>query len=219
MSRYLLQRRDDGLRLIDLHSHQHPLKINFSDAGFSYRLKRGGGRNEMLARAVGVKPGLKILDCTAGLGKDSFLLASLGCHVTLIERSPVMALLLEDAIKRALLIASLHETASRMTLVRAEAHQYLAEFNTATDRTLVDVILVDPMFPDRKKSAKVKGEMQFLQRFLGPDQDARSLVQVAIGTGCKRVVLKRPLHAPDQAEMKSGFSLKGKTSRFDVYLQ
>lgn len=214
MSRYLLQSAESGLRLVDRFSHQHPLHINFSDAQFSYRLRRGGGKREMLARAVGVKPGLRVVDCTAGLGRDSFLLASLGCEVTLYERSPVMALLLQDAINRALMSETLSEVASRLHLVHGDV---LARFAQRCD--LPDVILVDPMFPARKKSAKVKGEMQFLQRFIGKDDDATKLLQSALATGCTRLVLKRPLVSTDMAGLKPSFTLKGKSSRFDVYLQ
>jgi 16S rRNA (guanine1516-N2)-methyltransferase len=214
MSRYHLQKTDSGLRLVDKFSHQHPLLINFSDAEFSYRLRRGGGKKEMLARAVDAKPGLRVVDCTAGLGRDSFLLASLGCEMTLYERSPVLALLLRDAIDRALQNEALFEIANRLHLVHGDA---LQAFDSGIDKP--DVILVDPMFPARKKSAKVKGEMQFLQRFIGKDEDATRLLQSALATGCERLVLKRPLLTNDIAGMKPSFSLKGKSSRFDVFLQ
>lgn len=214
MSRYFLENADSGLRLVDKFSHQHPLHINFSDAEFSYRLRRGGGKKEMLARAVGAVQDLTVLDCTAGLGRDSFLLASLGCKVTLYERSPVMALLLQDAIERALQSESLSEIAGRLHLVHGDALEALAG-----GMDVPDVILVDPMFPARKKSAKVKGEMQFLQRFIGKDEDATKLLQAALATGCERLVVKRPLVKSDIAGLNPSFTLKGKSSRFDVYLQ
>lgn len=213
MSRYHLQNADSGLRLVDKFSHQHPLHINFSDAEFSYRLRRGGGKKEMIAKAVDAKPDLRVVDCTAGLGRDSFLLASLGCEVTLYERSPVMALLLGDAIERALQNEALSKIASRLHLVHGDVFD---AFASGFDKP--DVILVDPMFPSRKKSAKVKGEMQFLQRFIGTDEDATLLLQSALATGCERLVLKRPL-LTDDTGLKPSFSLKGKSSRFDVYLQ
>ena len=84
---------------------------------------------------------------------------------------------------------------------------------------LADVILIDPMFPERKKSAMVKGEMQFLQRFLGFDEDASHLLQAALDTGVKRVVLKRPPSADESGSLKASHSVKGKSSRFDIYLQ
>ncbi len=214
MSRYHLQDTDSGLRLVDKFSFQHPLHINFSDAEFSYRLRRGGGKKEMIAKAVDAKMDLRVVDCTAGLGRDSFLLASLGCEVTLYERSPVMALLLGDAIDRALQTEVLSKIAGRLHLVHGDV---LDAFASGFDKP--DVILVDPMFPTREKSAKVKGEMQFLQRFIGTDEDATRLLQSALATGCERLVLKRPLLTNDIAGLKPSYSLKGKSSRFDVYLQ
>jgi len=212
MSRFILQHSDAGLRLVDRFSRQHPLHINFMDAGFSFRLKRGGGRKEMIAKAVGVKPRLQVIDCTAGLGRDSFLLASLGCDVVMFERSKVLALLLEDAISRALANEQLAEIAGRIRLVHGDAIQLLGcQTNTP------QVIFIDPMFPTRKKSAQVKGEMQILQRFVGKDEDASTLVRCAMATGSKRVVLKRPIAATDDFE--PSFSLKEKSSRFDIFLQ
>ena len=214
MSRYLLQNSDIGLRLVDRFSRQHPLHISFSDAGFSYRLRRGGGKKEMIAKAVGVKPSLRVIDCTAGLGRDSFLLASLGCEVTMFERSKVMAFLLEDAINRALSNERLYYTASRISLVHGDAIALLGR-QTGTPQ----VILIDPMFPLKKKSAHAKGEMQFLQRFIGKDEDASGLLRCAMATGSPRIVLKRPLSGNELDGFTPSFSLKGKSNRFDVFLQ
>lgn len=214
MSRYLLQNSELGLRLIDRFSHQRPLHISFSDAGFSYRLRRSGGKREMIARAIGVSPSLKVIDCTAGLGRDSFLLASLGCEVTMIERSKVMAFLLEDAIKRAMADERLADTASRITLVHGDAIVLLGRQSTTSH-----VILIDPMFPLKKKSAQVKGGMQFLQRFIGKDEDAAALLRCAMKSGSQRIVLKRPLAALELDGFTPSFSLRGKSSRFDIFLQ
>ncbi len=214
MSRYLLQNSDMGLRLVDRFSHQHPLHISFSDAGFSYRLKRSGPKKEMIAKAVAVKPSLKVIDCTAGLGRDAFLLASLGCEVTMFERSKVMAFLLEDALNRALSDERLAEAASRITLVQGDAITLLGRQSTRSD-----VILIDPMFPIRKKSAQVKGTMQFLQRFIGKDEDVSTLMKCAMATGSQRIVLKRPFSAVELDGFTPTFSLKGKSSRFDIFLQ
>ncbi|MGB0184582.1 MAG: class I SAM-dependent methyltransferase, partial [Opitutales bacterium] len=67
------------------------IKADFCDAGTRYRLAQGGG-NEMIAKAVGLKGQSKptVLDCTAGLGMDAYVLAALGCEVTLLERNPIV---------------------------------------------------------------------------------------------------------------------------------
>jgi 16S rRNA (guanine1516-N2)-methyltransferase len=78
-----------------------------------------------------------------------------------------------------------------------------------------DVVYLDPMFPSRKKSALVNGPMQYLQQFLGEDQDAETLVQSALQSGAKRVVVKRPVTASAEG---AAYSLEAKANRFDVYL-
>jgi 16S rRNA (guanine1516-N2)-methyltransferase len=66
--------------------------IDFASAANTYRRLHGGGNGQPLARAIGLKTyglPLVVIDATAGLGQDSFVLASLGCHVTMIERLQV----------------------------------------------------------------------------------------------------------------------------------
>ncbi len=216
MGRYLLQQSLAGLRLVDSFSHQHPLLIDFGDAGFSYRLRKGGGKAEHVARAIGAKKDLKVLDCTAGLGRDAVLLASLGCQVTMLERSNVLAMLLRDALERASHDPDLAGIVSRLTLLRDDSIRYLTHGNPQ-----FDAILIDPMFPSRRKTAQVKGEMQFLQRFIGKDQDVSQLISAAQATGCRRIVVKRPLESASTNDYPAGkpsHSVKGKSSQFDVYL-
>ncbi|MDA0789694.1 MAG: class I SAM-dependent methyltransferase [Proteobacteria bacterium] len=212
MSRYRLERSATGLRLADGFSRQHPLEIDFGAPSFAHRLERGGGRREQLARAASARPGQRLIDCTAGLGRDGFLMASLGCEVTMIERSTVVAQLLFDALLRAKSHPELAETAQRITLLTGDARCILPAL------PVPDVIIVDPMFPARRKRAMVKGEMQLLQRFLGTDEDAAVLVQTAINTGCPRVVLKRPLHSGDDRLPPPSYSLRGTAVRYDVYV-
>ncbi len=213
MTRYLLQHHTSGMRLRDRFSHQHPLVIDFLDRRFSYRLKRGGGSRELLAKAVGVKPGLNVVDCTAGLGRDSFLLASLGCKVTMVERSPVVCLLLEDAIARALANGETADIARRLSLIGGDALHILPSLEQVPD-----AVLVDPMFPERKKAARAKGDMQILQRFLGEDTDVEDLLECALDSGSKRVVVKRP-RAGRIEGWEPSYSLKGSSSRFDVFIR
>ena len=79
------------------------LYVDFLSDALNYRRQHGGGIKQALARAVGIKPGIRpsILDATAGLGQDSFLMATLGCKVTMVERSPLIAALLYDGLERA----------------------------------------------------------------------------------------------------------------------
>lgn len=212
MKNNFLIKTPDGLGLQLPNSDMQPLVIDFNSGSMNWR-KNTSGKNQPLAKAIGIKQEqLAVLDTTAGLGRDSFILASLGCQVTLLERSSILYELLEDGLKRAAMNENLFETINRMTLIHADAIDWL----THTEKTF-DVIYCDPMFPDTKKSALVKKEMQLLQKLLGSDNDADALFQVAYSKA-KRIVVKRHRHAPYLADKKPNFITGGKTTRFDVYL-
>lgn len=187
-----------------------PFYIDFLAGKMRYRSQQAGLRNELIARAIGCKPTEQptIIDATAGLGRDSFILASLGFNVTLLERSPVLHALLEDALRR-----SSHEPFSqRMQLLLTDAITWLPAAPP------VDVIYLDPMFPSRQKSASVKKDMLLLQALLGKDEDATQLFEIALHRAKKRVVVKRPKLADNIADREPNYTLSGKSSRFDIYL-
>lgn len=179
-----------------------------------HRSQQATLRSELLARAIGIKPchHPKIVDATAGLGRDSFILASLGYRIIMLERSRIIYPLLEKALADAKL--KMTEVISRLVLIHTDAISWLK--NTAHDRP--DVIYLDPMFPERKKSASVKKEMAILQELLGKEHDHVILFQTALLTAKKRVVVKRPRLSANIGEIAPNFTLNGKSSRFDVYL-
>lgn len=196
----------------------NPFFIDFNSAKLRYRSDQAGLRNELLARAIGQKPKdhPTIVDATAGLGRDSFILASLGFKVTMLERSPILFLLLEDALKRAHAHPKTAEITKNLNLVFTDTTIWLQNLSPAN---FPDVIYLDPMFPERKKSASVKKEMVILQDLLGTCQDSALLFESALACAKKRVVVKRPRSAPHiSAEREPNFSFLGKSSRFDVYL-
>ncbi len=80
-----------------------PVRVDFVEGAAAHRRVFGGGSGQMIAKAVGIAQGVRprVLDATAGLGKDAFVLASLGCQMQLIERQPLVAALLEDGLARA----------------------------------------------------------------------------------------------------------------------
>ena len=126
MNRFRLATDHDGYYLDDTWSEQKPLRIQFHSSEFLYRLRHAGKRSEMVLRALGARSGLKVLDCTAGLGRDAFLLAHAGCEVTMLERSGVLAMMLADALRRAQEINELAVAANRLSLHRIDAAVYLA---------------------------------------------------------------------------------------------
>ncbi|MDF1614911.1 class I SAM-dependent methyltransferase [Desulfurivibrio dismutans] len=194
-----------------------PVYVDFAAERLAYRRRQSGRRRENLARAVGLKGGYRpaVIDATAGLGRDAFILAALGCRVQMLERSPIVHALLADGLQRAA------GTADIAALVR-ENLQLLAgdalTFLTQSPFPAADVIYLDPMFPERTKSALVKKEMRLLRQIAGDDTDAGPLLAAALQKAGRRVVVKRPRHAPALPGPAPGFSLSGKSSRFDVYL-
>ena len=215
----------DGLDLhaINLQGNNFSIRADFHGATTTYRRKQGGGARQMIARAVGIKNGVSpnVLDATAGLGKDAFVLASLGCQVTLLEREPVVYALLEDALARASQFAAdnedltLRTVLDRMHLVNADALNYMCE-RPAKERS--DVVYLDPMFPLRTKSAQVKKEMQVFHKLFGIDEDADKLLESALKAARHRVVVKRPRIAPALSGSAPSHTLEGKRNRFDVYV-
>ena len=191
------------------------MAVDFGSAGMRHR--RRGGQNEALGRAVGVGkwPSLSVVDGTAGLGRDSFILADLGCRVLMLERSPVVFALLEDGLARARRADDpwLREVSARLDLLRMDAVDWLSQ----PAGEAVDVVYLDPMFPGRRKSARVKKEMWLFQQLLD-DPDQAPVLDLALTRVQRRVVVKRPAKAPALEDRTPSFTIPGKTVRFDVYL-
>jgi len=187
--------------------------VQFDSAAMQHRRK--GGHNEMLGRAVGLKADRKplIWDATGGLGRDAFVLADLGCQVTLCERVPVLAWLLDQAVQAAAVsgVDQVRAAAARMSVLAADSKTQRASTGT--------VIYLDPMFPERKKAAAVKKEAAMLQYLTDQTDDGESLWQWAWDQPVERIVVKRPLRAPILGHIRPAHTLKGKSVRFDVFIR
>ena len=212
----LLQLGPSGLQLQETGSQAAgAVKVDFVEGALAHRRLHGGGSGQMIAKAVGIQPGVRpsVLDATAGLGRDGFVLAQLGCPVTLIERQALIAALLADGLERARLAPAVSEIVSRMTLRCGNAIQLMQDWA----EEIPQVIYVDPMFPHRDKSALVKKEMRVFRPLVGDDDDAPALLAAALALASHRVVVKRPRKAPAIAGPAPGYVLEGKSSRYDIY--
>ena len=191
------------------------LKCSFIEGPILHRLKYGKGRGQNLAKAVGFKfnKNRTIIDATAGLGYDAFILASLGANVTLIERSEKIYDLLKTAISEAQLYGGeISKIVNRMNLLFGDSKDILP--NIAPE-----VILIDTMYKDRKKSALVKNDMRLVREVVGSDSDHVELINVALNNASKRVVIKQPRYAETLDNIKScSHQILGKTIRYDVYV-
>lgn len=177
------------------------------------RLRIGNLQRELLVRAAKVKKPEGIptaVDATAGLGEDALLLAAAGFSVRLYEYDPVIAALLKDTLRRALEIPELAPIVGRME-VREENSLTVLPHMTETP----DVILLDPMFPERQKSALIKKKFQLLQQLESPCAEEDALVHAAMEAHPRKIVIKRPLKGPNLAGIKPSHSLKGKAIRYD----
>ncbi len=193
-----------------------PVYIDFLAGKLGYRRSHTFIKNELLAKAIGVKGNnaLKVIDATAGLGRDSFILACLGCQVIMLERSVIMATLLNDGLQRLMATQALSDPLS-LQLVNDFAQNYLEQL---IDTEFPQVIYLDPMYPHRTKTALVKKELRVLRALVGDDPDADQLFQIALKRAKNRVVVKRPRLAPAINNQKPDHSHIGKQHRFDVYL-
>lgn len=192
-----------------------PLTIDFIGGAVGYRLKQGEGRGQALPRAIGMAKGHlpHVVDATAGMGRDAFLLAALGAKVTLIERSPEVHAALARALERAAAHSEdLADIIARMTLLHGDSITLLPTLSP-------EVVLVDPMHPERRKSALVKQQMRTLRDLVGSDPDSLALMQSALANATGRVVLKWPLRAaPMDGLRKPSHQITGKTTRYDVFM-
>lgn len=191
------------------------LRVDFVTGAVAHRLRFGGGRGQDLPKAMGLRAGKTptIIDATAGLGRDAFLLASLGAHVTMIERSEKMYDLLRDGMERAAKEGGeFRDIIERMTLLKGDAKDLLPELSAES-------ILIDPMHPPRKNTALVKLELRQVREIVGTDDDAAELVRVAIKYAQNRVVLKWPAKAdPIAGIAPCSHQIRGKSTRYDVFM-
>jgi len=191
------------------------LRLDFAGGAVGFRFRRGHGRGHPLVKAAGFRKDRipAVVDATAGLGRDSFLLASVGANVVMLERSAAVHALLADALARASAASpDLAEVVSRITLIHGDARQRLPKLRP-------DVVIIDPMHPPRQNSALVKQEMRLLSGIVGTDEDWQELMRVALASARKRVVLKWPLRAKPLLESpKPSHQFAGKTVRYEVFL-
>ena len=207
----VLQRSTGGLLLTDGN-----LSLMADFVPMIPRLKQGKIGTELLVRAAKLKKPPQegraptLLDATAGLGEDSILLAAAGFSVTMYEQNPTIAALLEDALERAADVPELSEIISRMQLIQADSIAALKNLKEAPD-----VIYLDPMFPERRKSARIKKKFQLLQQLEMPCADEEELLCAAMAVRPHKIVIKRPANGPYLAGIPADYSVSGRAIRYD----
>lgn len=173
------------------------------------------------------------IDATAGLGQDSFILAAAGFSVYMFEQDPIIAALLEDALDRAKSDPVLANIVERMHLFAEDSISALQRLGTSLSRdeqmpqtsdsqpyltVKPDVIYLDPMFPERTKSAAVKKKFQLLHHLEHPCENEEELLSAAMNIQPRKIVVKRMAKGPFLAGKKPSYSIKGKSIRYDCYV-
>ena len=195
------------------------VRCDFVAGALAHRRKYGGGKKQDLCRAIGLdkRADLSVLDMTAGLGRDAFVLASLGARVSLVERNPAVWALLADGLQRARQHGEQNDAGLLAIIQRMQLRSGDSTILLAEDNTQPDVVYLDPMFPTRQKSAKVKKEMQAFHILVGEYDDTGQLLSVALEQARYRAVVKRPTAAPHLAGKEPNYSIAGKSIRYDIY--
>lgn len=169
--------------------------------------RAAGGRKQLLARAVGLhrQRSLRILDATAGFGRDAALLATLGAEVVMCERHPQLIAFLEQA-----MLSLPEDVRNRLTLYAGDAREQMREGEW-------DVVYLDPMYSPTRKTALPDASTQQLRALVGHDADADALLALSRTAARRRTVVKRALRAPPLADTQPMESLRGNSVRFDLY--
>jgi 16S rRNA (guanine1516-N2)-methyltransferase len=211
-----------GLSLLSLNEFNAmaPVYVDFDDASWQRRLSMLSAKKELSAKALGLasKENIKVFDGNAGLGQDLFVAAALGAEVHAVERSVLVFELLKDALQRASQIDYLQGVTAKIQLENRDALAMLKDKQIEGAKS----IYLDPMFPEKQHQAKPKKGMQVFQSLIGVDEDAETLLELALSylkqeNPCTRVVLKRPRLAPVLFPERLGRQEKGNATRFDIY--
>lgn len=187
------------------HSIDHgDLFFDFREQLEYHRKKNYSLNKEPLAKSLGLttKRDRIVWDVTCGTGKDALLIYSFGAKVVAFERHPIIYFLLLDAKERfSVNIQFIYGDSSKLDLNSLERPE---------------TIYYDPMYPEKKKSALPRKEMQIFKEIVGADLDCVNYLNFARTVARDRVVVKRPLSAPP-IKTDTNAQYVGKTTRYDMY--
>ena len=199
----------------DLKRNQKPLSFNIDVHKVIKQLRtfpapKQGAFNQALGKKT-----RSVIDATGGWGGDALLMCMQGYSVTVVERNPIMALLLEDAMIR---LSRTDWANDNPVVIPVVVNQNSVDYFNALESLDDDCVYLDPMFPPKKKkSAAVNKQMQLLQWLVGEDLDANELLQSVINAGAKRAAVKRPDYAEPLCG-KPSVQFSSKLVHYDVYL-
>lgn len=193
------------------------IKIHPNWQSLTKRIVSAGRKSELLLQAAKLSPQAQVIDATAGFGHDGLLLASTGATLTLIEQNPIVALLLFYEYWQMNLQPNWQKLLARIELVFGESSVQLTKFSG------VDMVYLDPMFPQDSYQAKVGKRMQVLHQLVRPpsiNQEKNLLKTACCAIHAQaKVLVKRPVHAKHLADCLPIQSFTNEAVRFDMYQQ
>ncbi len=185
--------------------------IDFDNNKKDYFRKSPKGGQELLTKAIAGDKKLKnVLDLSAGLAIDAVFLSQNGFQVTALERNPQLYRMLCSALEK-----TCREDLKNLRFILGDSKKFLIEL---PEDHLYQVAYFDPMYPEKKKSALPRKEMQIFRQLVGNDDDGAEVLRLALGKNFQRIVVKRPIKA-EPLLPQVVHSFKGNSVRFDLYIQ
>lgn len=214
LSEFHIFYKEDRLILKNIKKNME-LYVDFLSNDIENRINQKTAKLPLIKAIEGKKQiPLNIIDATAGLGIDSFCMASRGHRVNAIEKSPIVYSLLKNGLERANCNPKLQDISKRIQLSYGNALHLIDNYNS------IDIIYLDPMFPAKKNSAKVKKNMQILQSLLSYDydQNEKKLFDISSKVANNKVIIKRAKTSRFFANEVPSSQIIGKSNRFDIYV-
>lgn len=197
------------------------MKIGAQWHSLQRRVVGAGRKSELLLQSGKLQAQMFAVDTTAGFGHDSLILASTGAQVLMLEQHPLMVLLLKSEHQRLQQDEHWHKLLSRLHIVHAQSQMYLQYLLEKQQK--VDLVYLDPMFPDGSyDGVKVGKHMQLLHDMASPPSldDERHWLDLAtrlVQPSQGRVIVKRPSQAAMFANQPPTKSWQNDVIRFDGY--
>jgi 16S rRNA (guanine1516-N2)-methyltransferase len=194
----------DGIELINAsYKEAVSISIDFLDEAINNKIKsRLSGKKDIFSKLFPIKNST-LLDCTAGYGRDSYVLRSMGFNITMIENSPIMSLLLNDALKKLKL--------SNFKMYHGNSYDYLNH-----SEKYYDYIYIDFMFDKLKKNSLSSKNDETLKLISFQENNKNNLIRLAIKKANSRVVVKEPKYSLSNI-LKPEYTIKTKLLNFNIY--
>ena len=200
-----------------------PLEVDFLSSEWKSRVQRTWTSKELLRDALGAKHGdsFRIIDGTAGLWSDAFLCHIWGHRITAYEQHPLLAFMGNLAYEK--FKNSEPDENEKFGSMQGRFSSFaLKELLLESQKEKIDILYLDPIYPEKKKVALNKKELRMVKKLVGhailDDPSLVNFVEACVPHVNRRIIVKRPIWSPELKRSSGSVRLvKGKTTRFDVF--